>query len=110
MLTTLVLKAPLGQHHRMVPRSPHPLPVQRWTTVPALAAWMGVSQDTVRGWVKRGVLPALRLPRCHYTDERVRTTGKGQARIYEADLVAFLRTYKSGPTMTIPLRILRRDY
>lgn len=81
-----------------------------WTTIPAVARALCVDRETVRGWVNRGHLRALAVPSRHYTDERPRKTDRAIVRIYEDDLVAFLKRYRGGPTMRIPSHLLRRDY
>jgi excisionase family DNA binding protein len=69
---------------------------QRWTTVPLLAAYLGVHPRTVWRWVRSGVLPAAQVQTRHYADERVRKTRRGAWRIHERDVVRLLTEMRAG--------------
>jgi excisionase family DNA binding protein len=69
----------------------------RWTTVPAIAEYVGVHPDTVRDWIAGGVLPAARVQKRHYADARPRKTARGHWRIYEADVENLLTSLLLGP-------------
>lgn len=73
-------------------------PATRFTTLPALAAYLGVTRETVRAWIRRGLLVASQFSTAHYTDTRVRDGRKLRWRVYEPDLMAFLERTRSGNT------------
>jgi hypothetical protein len=73
---------------------------QRWTTAPALAEHLGMGQEAIRRWLRRGVLRAARPLDHHYSDDRKRaTTRGGQWRIYEDDVMELLTHLRSGRTI-----------
>ena len=84
----------MGAHYRvLVRRTP-------FTTVPALARYLGVSTRTIRRYITSGILKASRVQVTHYADERPRKTMRGQWRIYAPDLDAFLaHHYVNAPAL-----------
>jgi len=83
-------------------------PRQRFVTLAALRRYLGVSQSTAARWCRLGILRACQVQTRHYTDERARKTSRGRWRIYEPDLIAFLRWYR-GRDVPLPHGLLRSD-
>jgi Helix-turn-helix domain len=81
----------------------------RWLPASALAQYIGVHPRTVRDWIAGGVVPAVRVQKQHYTDDRPRKTARGQWRIYETDVDALLlRLRLSGKLRGFPPTWWRR--
>jgi hypothetical protein len=55
-----------------------------------VARYFGVSVNTVARWIKRDALKASFVP-LHYTDDRPRDTCRRRYRIFERDLMVFIR-------------------
>lgn len=76
-------------------------PAARFTTVRALAAYVGMSERTIMRWIKRGALRAGRVRCRHYADERERSAEwRGNWRIPEdavIEFIAALRARRRGP-------------
>jgi len=79
---------------------------QRWTSTTALAAYLGLTEWSVRKWIRTGKLKAHAIQQRHYTDDRPRKTQQARWRIYEADLVTFLERFRAGTKP--PPGLLRR--
>jgi len=62
--------------------------VMRYLTPPAIAARLGVAEETVRGWITGGELPAANLAR--------RDCVRPRYRVDPADLEAFLAARRPG--------------
>lgn len=72
----------------------------RYTTVSALAEHLGYAACTVRAWLKRGSVIAAQVHHTrHYTDDRKRTTTRGQWRVYEDDVLELLAHMRQGKTI-----------
>jgi excisionase family DNA binding protein len=81
---------------------------QAFTTVAALARYLGVSTRTVREWIRKGSLPASQVQDRLYTDDRERKTARGTWRIYGPHLEAFLARLRGGGTRArLPSWLLR---
>lgn len=82
-------------------------PPLRWTTVAAISAHIGVAVTTLREWLKTGRVRAGQVQARHYTDERPRKGTRGVWRIYEPDLIDFLRRLRGGE-VKLPESIWRK--
>lgn len=76
-----------------------------YITVAAFSAYLGISGETARSYIRRGLLKAHQLPTVHYSDERPRKTGRAEWRIHEDDLADFLRRFRGDGK--IPAGLLR---
>jgi hypothetical protein len=65
------------------------IPARSYTTVPALAAQMAVSQHSILGWIDRGELKAINVAR--------RAGGRPSWRISAAALEAFENSRSAQP-------------
>ena len=72
---------------------------QRWTTATALADLLGYSVVTVWEWLRTGRIKGAQIHTRHYTDTRQRNSGRGQWRIYEADVLELLAHMAQGRTI-----------
>lgn len=72
---------------------------QRWVSARALAEWLGYGYSTVLGWLETGRIKGAQIHTRHYTDGRQRRSGRGQWRIYEADVMALLAHMAQGRTI-----------
>ena len=83
----------------------HKSTATRWVTTTDLARYLGVHPRTVIRWARRGALRA-RAVELHYTDDRPRRSPRRQLRVFEDDLLAFLRRLR-GAAVKLPAGLLR---
>ncbi|MGH2397535.1 MAG: helix-turn-helix domain-containing protein [bacterium] len=79
----------------------------RWTTISALAEYLGVCRVTVHRWIKSKRLIGHQIGTRHYSDERERKTQRYSWRIYERDLAEFFGWYRGraggGSAIKLPV-------
>lgn len=71
----------------------------RFTTVAALSDFLGYAPQTLRTWLRKHRIAGTIGHSRHYTDLRQRNTGRGQWRIYEADVLELLAHMAQGRTI-----------